>query len=153
MKTIVIIEWDEPKDAAWLCPENIKLALSAYCPNTKFEVERIRVEHQVKEKVRVNFGTLCIVDNVEVTGVHIYEKKIKYDVLIPVPLSDGKVGFRYVPIKDIDGSFLEKQIQVIGIDKGTPEGDKTVEATILKTNNVLELLSCKVVDDTAKETT
>jgi hypothetical protein len=38
VKTIVEIELDEPKEQAWLCAENIQLALSAYCANTKFKV-------------------------------------------------------------------------------------------------------------------
>lgn len=37
----VEIEWDSPEEPLWLCPENIKIALSAYCPNTKFEVREI----------------------------------------------------------------------------------------------------------------
>jgi hypothetical protein len=38
MKTTVEIEWDGPEDQAWLCAENIALALHVYCPNTKFKV-------------------------------------------------------------------------------------------------------------------
>lgn len=41
MKTIVEITWDEPEYEEWLCPDNIKLALSSYCTNTKFEVKQI----------------------------------------------------------------------------------------------------------------
>ena len=41
MKTIVKIEWDKPKEQQWLCADNIKLALSAYCKNTKFNVSDI----------------------------------------------------------------------------------------------------------------
>jgi len=37
-KTIVEIEWDGPDDVNWLCPDNIELALHAYCKNTKFIV-------------------------------------------------------------------------------------------------------------------
>ena len=38
MKTIVKINWDHPQEQLWLCADNIALALSAYCRNTKFEV-------------------------------------------------------------------------------------------------------------------
>lgn len=41
METIVKIKWDEPSDKNWLCPDNIKIALSAYCPNTNFEVGEV----------------------------------------------------------------------------------------------------------------
>ncbi len=40
MKTNVTIEWDTPKEKHWLCPENIEIALSAYCKNTKFKVNK-----------------------------------------------------------------------------------------------------------------
>ena len=38
MKTTVTIEWDKPQEQAWLCPENIAIALHAYCKNTEFKV-------------------------------------------------------------------------------------------------------------------
>jgi uncharacterized protein (DUF433 family) len=38
MKIFVEIEWDTPEDRHWLCPENIRIALSHYCPNTRFRV-------------------------------------------------------------------------------------------------------------------
>jgi len=41
METVVKIKWDEPSDKNWLCPDNIKTALSAYCTNTKFEVSEV----------------------------------------------------------------------------------------------------------------
>lgn len=34
----VKIIWNKPKDKDWLNQDNIALALSAYCPNTNFEV-------------------------------------------------------------------------------------------------------------------
>jgi hypothetical protein len=34
----VEIEWDSPNDPFWLNPDNVCLALSAYCPNTHFDV-------------------------------------------------------------------------------------------------------------------
>lgn len=46
METTVTITWDKPEDVNWLCPANIKLALQAYCTNTKFEV----VETNLKGK-------------------------------------------------------------------------------------------------------
>ena len=39
MKTIVVIEWDKPEDKNWLCAENIQIALSEHCTNTKFKVK------------------------------------------------------------------------------------------------------------------
>ena len=39
MKTKVEIEWDKPKTKGWLCTDNIQIALSAYCQNTKFSVK------------------------------------------------------------------------------------------------------------------
>lgn len=37
MPTIwVAIGYDEPDTPYWLNPDNVKLALEAYCPNTKF---------------------------------------------------------------------------------------------------------------------
>lgn len=41
MKTNVKIEWDEPKEQNWLCPENVEHALSQCCKNTKFKVTLI----------------------------------------------------------------------------------------------------------------
>jgi len=39
MTTIKVeIEYDEPKDPYWMNPDNVKLCLEAYCPNTKFDV-------------------------------------------------------------------------------------------------------------------
>lgn len=44
MKTTVEIEWDEPQEQAWLCADNIAIALSSYyCINTKFKVREIGV--------------------------------------------------------------------------------------------------------------
>ena len=39
MKTIVVIEWDTPKEQDWLCADNIAVALSEHCKNTKFKVK------------------------------------------------------------------------------------------------------------------
>lgn len=44
MKTVVEIQWDEPKDQHWLCPANIAIALRAYCQNTQFKVEYAETE-------------------------------------------------------------------------------------------------------------
>ena len=41
MKTIVEIEWDFPEDKNWLCADNIKIALAAYCKNTNFTVKEV----------------------------------------------------------------------------------------------------------------
>ena len=34
----VVIEYDSPDDPMWLNPDNVALALSAYCKNTNFSV-------------------------------------------------------------------------------------------------------------------
>lgn len=52
METFVKITWDEPKDKNWLCPENIKIALSAYCVNTNFEVEEIPILDKTTEVIK-----------------------------------------------------------------------------------------------------
>ena len=43
MKTTVLIEWDAPKEQDWLCADNIAIALSAHCKNTKFKVKEVSV--------------------------------------------------------------------------------------------------------------
>lgn len=51
METIIKITWDKPEDENWLCADNIKIALSAYCKNTKFEVVEIKPENlKIPEK-------------------------------------------------------------------------------------------------------
>jgi len=37
-KISVVIEYDSPDDPMWLNPDNVALALAAYCKNTKFSV-------------------------------------------------------------------------------------------------------------------
>jgi hypothetical protein len=37
-KIAVIIKYDRPESPYWLNPDNVALALHAYCKNTKFEV-------------------------------------------------------------------------------------------------------------------
>jgi len=37
-KIAIIIEYDTPDDPLWLNPDNVSLALHAYCKNTKFKV-------------------------------------------------------------------------------------------------------------------
>lgn len=51
METIVKITWDEPQMKEWLCADNIKIALSAYCKNTKFEVKDINLTMPSDEKI------------------------------------------------------------------------------------------------------
>ncbi len=43
-KEIVEISYDKPNDKNWLCPDNIKMALEAYCKNTRFQVKRLDVQ-------------------------------------------------------------------------------------------------------------
>ena len=44
MEIVVKIEWDKPKEQQWLNPDNISLALHAYCKNTKFKVRELKVK-------------------------------------------------------------------------------------------------------------
>ena len=37
-KIVVGIEWDEPNEPFWLNPDNVAVALHAYCKNTRFNV-------------------------------------------------------------------------------------------------------------------
>ena len=41
MKTTVEIEWDVPEEQLWLCVDNIAIALSLHCKNTKFKVKEV----------------------------------------------------------------------------------------------------------------
>jgi DNA invertase Pin-like site-specific DNA recombinase len=45
MKTVVTveIEWDQPDEKQWLCPENIEWALRQACKNTNFKVIEVDV--------------------------------------------------------------------------------------------------------------
>lgn len=52
METIVKITWDEPQMKEWLCADNIKIALSAYCKNTNFEVKDIEPTMPSDEEIR-----------------------------------------------------------------------------------------------------
>ena len=58
MKTTVIIEWDKPTEEPWLNPDNIEVALSAHCKNTKFKVKRVDY-HEALRLVREYFGRGC----------------------------------------------------------------------------------------------
>jgi hypothetical protein len=68
METIVKINWDKPEMKEWLCADNIKIALSAYCKNTKFNVEvyasqfSLPTEEEIKDIIS------------EVTEMHPYKK-------------------------------------------------------------------------------
>lgn len=46
METNVNIKWDEPQMKEWLCPDNIRIALSAYCKNSNFEVTELKDSFQ-----------------------------------------------------------------------------------------------------------
>ena len=43
---VVKIEWDTPTNRMWLNPDNIAIALHAYCTNTRFVVTEA-AEHQL----------------------------------------------------------------------------------------------------------
>ena len=49
-KCIVEITWDTPDYKEWLPPDNIALALHAYCENTNFKVRRYD-PHEVVTKM------------------------------------------------------------------------------------------------------
>ncbi|MCK5017283.1 MAG: hypothetical protein KAS32_09430 [Candidatus Peribacteraceae bacterium] len=52
METIVKIEWDKPEEQGWLCPENIEIALSVYCTNTKFKVTQVKMISKIAEVIK-----------------------------------------------------------------------------------------------------
>lgn len=58
MKTTVEIEWDEPKEQAWLCADNIAVALHAHCPNTKFVVREVLTGEEAEELAALAAGKL-----------------------------------------------------------------------------------------------
>lgn len=43
MRTVVEIEWDQPDEEQWLCPDNILYCLQKECKNTNFEVREVNV--------------------------------------------------------------------------------------------------------------
>ena len=51
MITRVQIEWDKPEEPLWLCADNIQIALSAYCKNTKFKVTETNLELSGSEAI------------------------------------------------------------------------------------------------------
>ena len=63
METTVKITWDNPKEQQWLCADNIKIALSQHCKNTKFEVIEISTPKDFKE--RLNEERIQLQDKVE----------------------------------------------------------------------------------------
>lgn len=56
MKTVVEIEWDKPEEQAWLCADNIALALSAYCKNTTFRVREVGRDMTLAEAPVASLG-------------------------------------------------------------------------------------------------
>lgn len=63
METIVKITWDKPEEQQWLCADNIEIALSQHCKNTKFEVVEISTPKDFKE--RLNEERIELQDKVE----------------------------------------------------------------------------------------
>lgn len=68
MEILVKITWDKPQEQAWLCAHNIQIALEAYCINTKFNVEELKVVSKmdeglfdtwIKEKSSLSFYLYC----------------------------------------------------------------------------------------------
>ena len=51
MEILVKITWDKPQEQAWLCAHNIQIALEAYCINTKFNVEELKVVSKMDEVI------------------------------------------------------------------------------------------------------
>jgi len=41
MKVVVEITWDKPEEQAWLCADNVAVALHTACKNTKFQVREV----------------------------------------------------------------------------------------------------------------
>lgn len=73
MKTIVEIEWDEPKIQEWLCADNISLALHAYCENTKFKVRDI--SHGLNEFGKENLALKLRNDKINYLEEKLLESK------------------------------------------------------------------------------
>lgn len=62
METTVKITWDKPEEQQWLCADNIKIALSQHCKNTKFEVAETSTPNNFKE--RLNEESIQLQDKV-----------------------------------------------------------------------------------------
>jgi hypothetical protein len=45
MKTTVEIQWDKPQEQIWLNADNIQIALSTHCRNTRFNVREINLKY------------------------------------------------------------------------------------------------------------
>ena len=82
METTVKITWDKPEEQQWLCADNIKIALSQHCKNTKFDVieiqkpkdfkERLNIEKDLQKIELINYLTGFISDSRKL------QRKIKY---------------------------------------------------------------------------
>lgn len=62
-KRIVMIEWDQPNDEAWLADDNIALALHAHCTNTRFTIsgaeELFRAAEEILQwRARITLASL-----------------------------------------------------------------------------------------------
>lgn len=75
METIVKITWDKPEEQQWLCADNIKIALSQHCKNTKFEVVEISTPKDFKE--RLNEERIQLQDKVEKLESFLQTEKAK----------------------------------------------------------------------------
>lgn len=75
METTVKITWDKPEEQQWLCADNIKIALSQHCKNTKFEVVEISQPKDFKE--RLNLERINLQDKVEKLESFLQSEKAK----------------------------------------------------------------------------
>lgn len=55
MKTIVEIEWNNPDNKSWLCPDNIAYALRKCCKNTNFKVIEVDVVSDEEFKKEIGY--------------------------------------------------------------------------------------------------
>ena len=56
---IVKIEYDSPEDPYWLNPDNVAVALSAYCRNTRFKCEWAERGNPWEDKYQKGGIRLC----------------------------------------------------------------------------------------------
>lgn len=82
MKTRVEIQWDEPKIKEWLCPDNISIALHAYCRNTKFTVRKVLTrDPQSEELARLREQNEKMRDALLRIGVRMHETNLNKEDL------------------------------------------------------------------------
>jgi hypothetical protein len=90
METKVKITWDKPEMQEWLCADNIKIALSQHCKNTKFDVQTLDVDTKLISAAPEMFEALKRVEAYLVANE---------DVLAPFPTRSELDNIRAVMFK------------------------------------------------------